>query len=196
MIYLETKKIIKNYGDVVFFEDNMHLEDCSSGSNDKALAVKVDISSKLDLDESQTNSNNFLEADKANISSTKSTCVEEASEFDYSKKPATKTPPPPQYSNETMGNSKYLDRTRKPVREWWQNHILLIQDKEHANMATTKEPRYVIESIALSDAIEWELAMLEEYKSFIANGSHEVQMGVSYEKKCKTRGGLFQSKVW
>ena len=105
LIWLETKKIIKS-PDVMFFEDKMHLEDCSSGSIDKALAVKVDISAKLDVDESEANGDDPLEEvneepdfeeDDAvgNIPPMKSICSAEALELNHNKKPATKAPPPP-----------------------------------------------------------------------------------------------------
>src|ERR1700737_5511716 len=81
LICLETKKIIKS-PDVVFVEDKTHLEDCPSGSIDEAPAVKVDISAKSDVDESETNGDDPLEAHEepdveeevaeANIPATKS----------------------------------------------------------------------------------------------------------------------------
>ena len=184
LICLETKKIIKS-PDVVFFEDKTHLEDCPSGSIDETPAVKVDISAKSDVDESEAKGDDPLEAHEepdmeeeedaeANIPATKSTRSAEASKLDYGKKPATKAPPPPQHSNETMGHSRYPDRARKPLGEWWKNHIPPPQDKEHANMATIGEPRNVREAIESSDASEWELAMQEEFESLIANGTWEL----------------------
>jgi hypothetical protein len=183
LICLETKKIIKS-SDMVFFKDKTHLEDCPSGRVEEQSAVNVDISAKSDEDEMKANGNDFSEPDEehhieeedaeANIPATKSTRSAEATKLDHGKKPATKPPPPSQYGNETMGNSRYPDRARKPLGEWWKNHIPPLQDKEHANMATIGEPRNLREAMESSDASEWELAMQEEYESLIANGTWEL----------------------
>ena len=60
LMCFETKKIIKS-SDVVFFEYKTHLEDCPSGSIDVESAVKVDISAKLEVDESKMNGDDPLE---------------------------------------------------------------------------------------------------------------------------------------
>jgi hypothetical protein len=133
LICLETKKIIKS-PDVVFFEDKTHLEDCPSGSVDVEPAVKVDISAKSEADESEANGDDpseevneepDIEEDdaEANIPPTTSTRSTEASKLNHGKKPATKATLPPQYGKETMGHSRYPDRARKPLGEWWKNHI-------------------------------------------------------------------------
>ena len=183
LICLETKKIIKS-PDVVFFKDKTHLEDCPSGSIDKTSVAKVDISTKSDVDELEVDGDDSLEVyeepdikdedAEANILATKSTCNAKASKLDHREKTVTKSPPPPQYGNETMGHSRYSDRARKPLGEWWKNHILRPQNKEHANMATIGEPRNVRVAIESSDGSEWELDMQEEYKSLIANGTWEL----------------------
>jgi hypothetical protein len=167
--------------------------------------VKVVISAESDVDELEANGNNLLKPDKKpHIPATKSIRSKKAIKIDHGKKPATKAPPTPQYSNEAMGNSRSLDRARKPFVEWWENHILPPQDKEHANIATIGEPRNLREAIELSDANEWELAMEEEYEFFIAIGTWElsplpqgrkVQMGVSYKEGRKRHGRSFQSKI-
>ena len=41
----------------MFFEDKIHLEDCPSGSIDETPVVKVHISAKSDVDESEANGN-------------------------------------------------------------------------------------------------------------------------------------------
>ena len=91
----------------------------------------------------------------------RTTRIAEASKLSYHRKPATKVPQPPQYDNETMGNSRYPDRTRKLPGEWWKNHIQPPQDEEHANMETIGEPKNVSEDIESNDASEWVLAMQE-----------------------------------
>ena len=66
-----------------------------------------------------------------------------------------------------MGNSRYLDRPRKTLGEWWKNHIPQPQEKKYANMVIVGENINLREAIELSDASEWELAMQEEYESLI-----------------------------
>ena len=61
LICMEMKKIIKSLG-VVFFEDKTHLEDCPSGKLIEYPRVKVDISSKLDVEDLDV-SDNILEQD-------------------------------------------------------------------------------------------------------------------------------------
>src|SRR5450631_1333284 len=182
LICLETKKIIKS-PDVVFFEDKTHLEDCPSGSIDETPAVKVDISPKSEVEELEA-SGDVSEPDKeepkiedeseAEVPAAKSTRSAEASKLDAGKKTATKPPPPPQDGNETIGNSRYPDRPRKPLGAWWKNHIPQPQDNEHANMAIVGEPRNLREAFESSDASEWESAMQEEYESLIANATWEL----------------------
>ena len=60
---------------------------------------------------------------EADVLAVKSTRSEEALKFDHDKKTATKPPPPSKYGNKTMSNSRYPDRPRKPLGEWWKNHI-------------------------------------------------------------------------
>jgi hypothetical protein len=142
LICLETKKIIKSL-DVVFFEDKTHLEDCPSGSIDEAPAIKVDISPKSEVEELDASGDvseldeeepNIEDEKEAEVPAAESTRSAEASKLNAGKKTANKPPPPPQYGNETIGNTRYPNRPRKPLGEWWKNHILQPQDDEHANM--------------------------------------------------------------
>ena len=100
LICLETKKIIKS-SDMVFFEDKSYLEDCPTGNIDKAPAVKVDISAKSEVDESEANGDDPLEEvnkepdieeedAEANIPPTKSTRSAGTSKLNHGKKSATK----------------------------------------------------------------------------------------------------------
>ena len=137
------------------------------------------ISPKSDVDDSDVSGNvlepneepNMDEDAEANVPAAKSTCSGEASKLDHGKKTVTKPPSPPQYGNKTMGNFRYPDRPCKPLGEWWKNHILQPQNKEHANMAIVGEPRNLREAIESSDASEWELAMQEKHESLITNGT-------------------------
>jgi predicted metal-binding protein len=154
---LKTKKIIKS-PDVVFFKDKTFLEDCPSGSINEAQEVKVDISPKSKVEASGDISEpNIEDESEAEVPAAKSTRSMEASKLNASKKTATKPPPPLQYDNETIGNTRYPDRPRKPLGEWWKNHIPQPQDDEHANMAIVGEPRNLREALESSDASEWEL---------------------------------------
>ena len=117
------KKIIKSV-DVVFFKDKVHLEDFPSGRLGEAPAIKVDISSKLDVKELEANGNVFERDEEpdikdkveANVLAKQCTCSNEASKLDASKKIATKPPPTLQYGNETMGNFRYPDRAHKRLK--------------------------------------------------------------------------------
>ena len=102
LINLETMKIIKS-PNVMFFEDKRHLENCPNRSIDEPSAVKVDKTAKSDVDELETNNNDFLEVNlgpdneendaEANVSTTKSTRSAVASIIYHGRKPATKPPP-------------------------------------------------------------------------------------------------------
>jgi hypothetical protein len=179
---LKTKKIIKS-PDVVFFEDKTHLEDFPSGSIDEAPAVKVDISPKSEVEELEARGDvsepdeeelNIEDESEAEVLAEKSTRSAEASKLNAGKKTTTKPPPPLQYGNETIGNTRNPDRPQKPLGEWWKNHISQPQENEHANMTIVGEPRSLREAFESSDASEWELAMQEGCESLIANATWEL----------------------
>ena len=89
--------------------------------------MKVDISPKSDMDELEVNNYNPLEVveepnieedeAKATVEATKFIRSGEASKLGHGKNLAIKAPPTPQYDNETVGNSRYLDRACKLLRE-------------------------------------------------------------------------------
>ena len=63
---------------------------------------------------------------------------------------------------------------RKPLGEWWKNHILPQSEDEHANVALLEGPSTIREAMQCEDANKWEQAMDEEYKSLMANGTWEL----------------------
>jgi hypothetical protein len=65
-------------------------------------------------------------------------------------------------------------RERRPLGEWWKNHILPQQDVEHANVAYLDDPLNLCDAMRLEDASKWEVAMKEEYGSLMANGTWEL----------------------
>ncbi len=54
-------------------------------------------------------------------------------------------------------------RERRPLGEWWKNHILPQQDVERANVACLDDPSNLCDAMHLEDASKWEEAMQEEY---------------------------------
>ena len=113
------------------------MEDFPSARIGTAPAVKVDISPELDMEELEANDNvskpdkepDIEDEAEANVPAMKSTCRGEASKHDAGKNTATKPPPTPQHGTETMGNSRYPDKTHKPLGDWWKNPITPPWDK-------------------------------------------------------------------
>jgi hypothetical protein len=172
-----TKKIIKS-PDLVFFEDKLHLENCPNGKVDKVLVVKMGISPKLEVEELEAKGDasepeneepNVEDESKAELPAAKSTRRAETLKLDTSK-----DTPPPQYGNEIVGNSRYLDRPCTPLGKWRKNHIPQPQDNEYANITIVGEPKNFREAVESSDASEWKLAIQEEYEFLIANATWEL----------------------
>jgi hypothetical protein len=69
---------------------------------------------------------------------------------------------------------RYPLRERRPLGEWWKNHILPQQDVEHANVACLDDPLNLCDAMRSEDASKWEAAMQEEYGSLMANGTWEL----------------------
>ena len=88
--------------------------------------------------------------------------------------PSIEQAPSPNEGNATLGGSRYPSRVRKPLGEWWMNHILPPRDVEHANVVMHDEPHTMSEAMKSDDAKKWELAMQEEYDSLMANGTWEL----------------------
>ena len=76
--------------------------------------------------------------------------------------------------DQTMEEPQYPTRTRKPLGDWWLNHILPPQHEEQANVAFLGDPSTLGEVLRCEDASKWELAMQEEYAALIAEGTWEL----------------------
>jgi hypothetical protein len=66
---------------------------------------------------------------------------------------------------EEQEEPRYPTRTRKPLGDWWLNHILPPQGEKQANMAFLGDPSTLGEVLHCEDASKWELAMQEECKA-------------------------------
>jgi hypothetical protein len=187
LMCVQFKKIIK-CRDVEFMEDSTSvsndLEMRPSGRNDTLNVVIVDTSSK-------------------------SPCVDNDAEEDPSNEEATQTlgcsstPSTPSKDASTSGEQegqpweerRYPLRERRPLGEWWKNHILPQQDVERANVACLDDPLNFCDAMCSEDVSKWEAAVQEEYASLMANGTWEfvplpkdhksgMQVGVSHKKGC------------
>ena len=168
LVCLESQKIIKS-PDVVFFEDKRLSEEGPSGSIGQE-ALEVDHSSKSDDDDDE-----HLEVKtKSSEEKEASTTQVEANEDNTITRPSIEQASSPNEGNATLGGSRYPSRVRKPLGEWWMNHILPPRDVEHANVVMHDEPHTMSEAMQSGDAKKWELAMQEEYDSLMANGTWEL----------------------
>jgi transposase InsO family protein len=71
--------------------------------------------------------------------------------------------------------SRYPTRERRPLGEWWLNHILPPPSEvERANVACFDDPLTLRDALQSVDASKWESAMQEEYASLMANGTWEL----------------------
>ena len=159
LMCLETKKIIKSR-DVTFVEEKqggtVTLEMCPSGSIE-GPKVEVDKSptiqvvSKDDGDEDET-----PPSPKEKTTPSSSLAPSDDEEGDASQEP------------------RYPTRERRPLGEWWKNHILPPEQVEHANVAYARDPRNVGEATKSADASKWEQAMQEEYASLMTKGTWQL----------------------
>jgi hypothetical protein len=78
------------------------------------------------------------------------------------------TPPSP-----SMHDKRYPTRERRPLGEWWKNHIFPQVSSKHANVALLDDPLTLCDAMRCGDAMEWETAMQEEYKSLMDNATWE-----------------------
>ena len=177
LVCLESQKIIKS-PNVVFFENKRLLEEGPSRSIGQE-ALEVDHSSKSDDDHDYEED---LEVKiKPSEEKEASTTQVKANEDNTITKPSIEQVPSPNEGNATLGESRYPSRVRKPLGEWWMNHILPPRDVEHANVVMHNEPHIMSEAMQSGDAKNWKLAMQEEYDSLIANGTWEL---TSLPKNC------------
>jgi hypothetical protein len=68
---------------------------------------------------------------------------------------------------QTLEERRYPLRERRPLGEWWKNHILPQQDVERANVACLDDPLNLCDAMHSEDASKWEAAMQEEYASLL-----------------------------
>jgi hypothetical protein len=191
LICLETKKIIKS-PDVTFFEDKKALEECPSG-REVAPVFMVDESSKACDEEDVASEGCSKEEKKPNGGSGSvetpnggSGSVEQPNGGSGSVEQPNRRSGSLEQPNRASGSleqrivederfgedGRYPTRMRRPLGEWWKNHIFPQEDEDqHANVAITKEPKTFKEAMQSPDASKWEQAMQEEYDSLIANGT-------------------------
>ena len=155
LMCVETKKIIK-CRDVTFMEDGpSELEMRPSGSMKTSIVDVVDESSNSpshDDEEAKGESGDAKEPLGSNVSSPTS----EVGEGQPTQEP------------------RYPSRERRPLGEWWKNHILPPRDVEHANVAFVADPQTLSEAMQSGDAKKWEEAMKTEYDSLMAKGTWEL----------------------
>jgi len=198
---MDTKKIIKS-PDVAFFEDAEHSKERPSGSDDgpalegPTLAVDDSIESEDEEDlevkpKPSVNGPASREPVESTTEDTKEDSEEDKDEEvqrDVAVHPNTRNrgkakkvgkevippTPPSREDNGTAEESRYSRRVRKPLGQWWMNHIPPPHEEERANMAAIEEPNTMSEAIHSRDASKWEQAMQEEYDSLMANGTWEL----------------------
>ena len=168
---LESQKIIKS-PDVVFLEDKRLLEEGPIRSIGQE-ALEVNYSSKSDDDEEEED----LEVKtKPNEEKEVSTTQVKANEDITITKPFIEQAPCRSEGNATLGGSTYPSRIRKPLGEWWMNHILPPPDVKHANVVMHDEPHTTSEAMQSGNAKKWEHAIQEEYDSLMANATWELTL--------------------
>ena len=168
LICVESKKIIKS-PDVTFFEDKRALEESPSGS-DGGPAFVVDTSSKSHHEDEDEDEEVVVvkQPSSGSLDQPKAKMV------------MPRDNPTIEEEDQPREEPRYPKRVRKPLGEWWKNHIFPQQDEEeddevqHANVAITKEPKTLGAAMRCGDASKWEQAMNEEYESLIANGTWEL----------------------
>jgi hypothetical protein len=163
LICMKKQKIIKSL-DAVFFKDKGLLKEGPSGSVEDE-AIDVDHYSKFEDEEDLEEKPKVVQQVEASTTQSKPSGVKEVAIV-----------PPQQVvsSSEgvaTMEDSRYPSRVRKPLGEWWMNHILPPRVEKRANLAFDDEPHTMSEAMQSGDAKKWEMAMQEEFDSLIANGT-------------------------
>jgi hypothetical protein len=64
--------------------------------------------------------------------------------------------------------TKYPIHKRRPLGEWWKNHIFVQVIEEHTNVALLHNPLTLYDAMRCGDAMKWEIAIQKEYK-FLVN---------------------------
>ncbi len=74
----------------------------------------------------------------------------------------------------SLRERRYPTRERRPQGEWWKNHIFPQVSEDHANIAFLDDPLTLCDAMRCGDAMKWENAMQEEYKSLMDNATWEL----------------------
>lgn len=170
LMRVDTKAIIK-CRDVIFLEDGgadfKHFEVSPSGrSGGPAQSVgstpSVDIEEVGDEDDLEEPKEEVVLPQRKKISTT------------CSPKEQEKDQPMEEPREEPQEEPRYPTRTRKPLGDWWMNHILPPPHEDQANVAFLGDPSTLGEVLNCEDASKWEVAMEEEYKALIHKGTWEL----------------------
>ena len=161
LMCLETKKIIKS-PDVTFFEDMEDLEKCPSGRNEGSDHI-VDSFPKSnqgegiedDLEDDEEQEEDLGDGEKhVDTPSAPSGSLKASKAKEMAPKPSQPAPST-QEEDQTLQESRYPSRVRKPLGEWWKNHILpdsAPNVETRANVAFTDEPQTMSEAVRGVDA--------------------------------------------
>ena len=160
---VETKKILRSRG-VTFVEDSMSQRASVDGPSGRFEDNKVVVDQPNDTPivgvEDEVEEHDALETvkskkgEKERIAASSSAVEEDSSLVDRC----------------------YPDRVRRLLGEWWKNHIMTINDEEHANVVLLNGPLTIREAMKCVDANKCEQAIQEEYKLLIANGIWELTL--------------------
>lgn len=74
----------------------------------------------------------------------------------------------------SLHERRYPTRERRPQGEWWKNHIFPQVSEDQANVALLDDPLTLCDAMRCGDAMKWEIAMQEEYKSLMDNKTWEL----------------------
>ena len=121
LVCLESQKIVKSPM-LCFLEDKTLLEEGPNGSIGQE-ALEVNHSSKSDDDDDDDDEDLEVKT-KPSEEKEASTTQVEANEDITITKPSIEQAPSPNGGNSILGGSRYPSRVRKPLGEWWMNHIL------------------------------------------------------------------------
>ena len=129
LMCLQTKKIIKS-GDVVFMEDSgsisIDLEMRPSGRDGGRTMVEVDESSKSTLLDGGKETVDDMERVGGNGNVIEESCEKSANNDIF--------------VENLDEERRYPTRERRPLGEWWKNHILPQRGEERANVAIVEDP--------------------------------------------------------
>ena len=176
LMCVESKKIIK-CRDVTFLEDGgpdpKLLEMSPSGSTGGSVqkvgtTPRVHIEDEGDEDEEQGADDDDLVEPRRKVATP---------QVKRSAAPSPSTSPREQEhdqplgeQDQTMEEPQYPTRTRKPLGDWWLNHILPAQHEEQANVAFLGDPSTLGKVLRCEDASKWELACKRSMEHSLPKG--------------------------